>query len=104
MEAAHALINRMGFPNEGAATIAAHLSYRGVCGVNVGKGSLTALNDAADDYVERLRIVAPVADYVAINVSSPNTKTSAVCSRSISFGQCCTQCSRNGSACAVPLN
>lgn len=73
---AQALINRMGFPNEGAEAIAQRLSqrkYRGVCGINIGKNAVTPLEDAARNYVECFRIVAPHADYVAVNVSSPNT-------------------------------
>jgi dihydroorotate dehydrogenase len=73
---AEALINRMGFPNEGAHVVAARLarrSYRGICGVNIGKNAVTPLEDATGDYVDCLRIVGPHADYVAINVSSPNT-------------------------------
>lgn len=72
-----ALINRMGFPNEGADAIAAHLARRrfpGVCGVNIGKNAATPLTAAVDDYVSCYRSVAPHADYVAVNVSSPNTK------------------------------
>lgn len=75
--ASQALINRMGFPNDGAAVVAARLSRRrfpGVCGVNIGKNAATPIADAADDYVECFRTVAPYADYVAINVSSPNTE------------------------------
>ena len=73
---AQALINRMGFPNEGAAVIAQRLSqrkYKGVCGINIGKNAVTPLEDAARNYVECFRVVAPHADYVAVNVSSPNT-------------------------------
>ncbi|HKQ14087.1 MAG TPA: quinone-dependent dihydroorotate dehydrogenase [Steroidobacteraceae bacterium] len=72
-----ALINRMGFPNEGAVAVAARLARRrfsGVCGVNIGKNAATPLAAAVDDYVECFRIVAPHADYVTINVSSPNTE------------------------------
>ncbi len=74
---AGALINRMGFPNEGAAAIAARLAQRrfaGVCGVNIGKNAATPLDAAVDDYLECFRVLAPHADYVAINVSSPNTE------------------------------
>lgn len=77
VNAAQALINRMGFPNDGAAVIAARLARRrfaGVCGVNIGKNAATPLAAAVDDYVECFRTVAPHADYVAINVSSPNTE------------------------------
>lgn len=75
--AAQALINRMGFPNEGAAHVVARLAHRrfaGVCGVNIGKNAATPIANAVDDYVECFRTVAPHADYVAINVSSPNTE------------------------------
>jgi dihydroorotate dehydrogenase subfamily 2 len=71
-----ALINRMGFPNEGAEAIAPRLAqrkFRGVCGINIGKNATTPLEDAARNYVECFRVVAPHADYVAVNVSSPNT-------------------------------
>jgi dihydroorotate dehydrogenase len=74
---AGALINRMGFPNEGAAAVAARLAQRrftGVCGVNIGKNAATPIDAAVDDYLECFHIVAPHADYVAINVSSPNTE------------------------------
>jgi dihydroorotate dehydrogenase len=74
---AAALINRMGFPNEGAVAVAARLARRrfaGVCGVNIGKNAATPIAAAVDDYLECFRIVAPHADYVAINVSSPNTE------------------------------
>jgi dihydroorotate dehydrogenase len=74
---AQALINRMGFPNDGAASLAARLAYRrfaGVCGVNIGKNAATPLANAVEDYIDCFRIVAPQADYVAINVSSPNTE------------------------------
>jgi dihydroorotate dehydrogenase len=77
IEPARALVNRMGFPNDGAAVIAARLarrSYRGVCGVNIGKNAATSMRDATVDYVDCFRAVAPHADYVAVNVSSPNTK------------------------------
>lgn len=73
---AQALINRMGFPNEGAEVIARRLSqrkYRGVCGINIGKNAVTPLEEAARNYVECFRVVAAHADYVAVNVSSPNT-------------------------------
>ncbi len=73
---AQAVINRMGFPNEGVATVCARLRlrrFRGVCGVNIGKNAATPLEQADADYVACLRAVYPYADYVAVNVSSPNT-------------------------------
>jgi dihydroorotate dehydrogenase len=71
-----ALINAMGFPNDGAEAMAARLTHRrvdGVLGVNIGKTKCVALDDAIPDYRESARILAPVADYLALNVSSPNT-------------------------------
>jgi dihydroorotate dehydrogenase len=71
-----ALINRLGFPNDGAAKVAAalrHRRYRGILGVNIGKNAATPISRAIDDYVSCMRMVQRVADYVAINVSSPNT-------------------------------
>lgn len=71
-----AIINRMGFPNDGAERIAARLRLRtrpGVVGVNIGKNATTPLERAIDDYIFCLRTVFPVADYITVNVSSPNT-------------------------------
>ena len=71
-----ALINRLGFPNDGAEKVASrlrHRRYRGIVGVNIGKNANTPVSCAIDDYVSCLRAVPSVADYVAINVSSPNT-------------------------------
>jgi dihydroorotate dehydrogenase len=48
-------------------------NFTGVCGVNIGKNATTPLAEAAADYAQCLRAVYPVADYVAINISSPNT-------------------------------
>lgn len=73
---ANALINRMGFPNDGSEAIAHRLAqrkFKGPCGINIGKNATTPLEDAARNYVECFRVVAPHADYVAVNVSSPNT-------------------------------
>jgi dihydroorotate dehydrogenase len=71
-----AIINRMGFPNDGADRAAARLRSRprsGVVGVNIGKNATTPLERAIDDYLFCLRTIFPVADYVTVNVSSPNT-------------------------------
>jgi len=73
---AEGLINRMGFPNDGMAVIAQRLMqarFNGVRGVNIGKNATTSLVDATSDYLTCLRHLAPHADYIAINVSSPNT-------------------------------
>jgi dihydroorotate dehydrogenase len=71
-----ALINRLGFPNDGAAEVAArlrHRRYRGIVGVNIGKNAATPVARAIDDYVACMRMVQQDADYVTVNVSSPNT-------------------------------
>jgi len=75
--AERALVNRMGFNNAGAAALAARLrSSRGprpVVGVNIGKTKVVPEDGAVADYVTSARLVADVADYVVVNVSSPNT-------------------------------
>lgn len=72
-----AVINRMGFPNAGAETLLQGLQrWRPpgvVLGVNIGKGVDTPLEDAVEDYLVLLKIFYSYADYLAINVSSPNT-------------------------------
>lgn len=71
-----ALLNAMGFPNEGAEAAARRLARRrgqGAIGVNVGKSRAVELDDAVADYRESVRRLAPAADYVVLNVSSPNT-------------------------------
>jgi dihydroorotate dehydrogenase len=75
--AERALVNRMGFNNAGAAALAARLrALRGprpVIGVNIGKTKAVPEDQAIADYVTSARLVADVADYVVVNVSSPNT-------------------------------
>jgi len=71
-----ALINRMGFNNKGVDHLIVQLSrsrYRGIRGVSIGKNFDTPIENAQDDYLACLRKVYPHADYVAVNVSSPNT-------------------------------
>jgi dihydroorotate dehydrogenase len=75
-----ALINRMGFNNDGAAAVARRLGvltgHRPSAipiGINLGKSRVTALDDAVSDYVASFRAAFPFASYVVINVSSPNT-------------------------------
>lgn len=71
-----ALINRAGFNNCGAAKLVEHLRRHrpdSIVGVNIGKSRSVALEDANSDYVRTLDTVYEVADYIAINVSSPNT-------------------------------
>ncbi|HSU43019.1 MAG TPA: quinone-dependent dihydroorotate dehydrogenase [Casimicrobiaceae bacterium] len=77
LPAAQAIVNRLGFNNEGVAHFVANVArsgYRGILGVNIGKNSDTPNERAADDYIACLRAVHAVASYVTINVSSPNTR------------------------------
>lgn len=83
LRSSRALINRMGFNNPGADAVAATLAGLGIrrgndaaglpLGLSIGKTKLVALEDAVPDYLASLRALAPYADYVAVNVSSPNT-------------------------------
>jgi len=71
-----ALVNRMGFNNKGVDHLVARLrqcGYQGIRGVSIGKNADTPIEDAAADYVTCLQKVYRHADYVAVNVSSPNT-------------------------------
>lgn len=74
-----AVINRMGFNNQGADAVARRLAKlrRGapdtVIGVNIGKSRVVDVEDATADYVASATRLAPLADYLAVNVSSPNT-------------------------------
>ena len=76
-----ALINRLGFNNEGLASFLANVqrakSFRaggGLVGLNIGKNAATPIENAVDDYLICLDGVYPHADYVTVNISSPNTK------------------------------
>lgn len=74
-----ALINRMGFNNGGAAAAVPRLKklraikHRPVIGVNIGKSRVTDVVNATDDYLISTKLLAPLADYLVVNVSSPNT-------------------------------
>jgi dihydroorotate dehydrogenase len=72
-----ALVNRLGFNNDGAAALARRIARDGkppcVLGVNIGKSRAVAVQDAAADYLASFDLVRPFADYVTVNVSSPNT-------------------------------
>ncbi|MFD9894356.1 quinone-dependent dihydroorotate dehydrogenase [Amycolatopsis sp. NPDC059027] len=72
-----AVINRMGFNNEGAQALATRLAASGKpgvpLGISIGKSKVTPLDEAVEDYRFSLRALHPYADYFAINVSSPNT-------------------------------
>ncbi len=77
LPAADALINRLGFNNDGVDRLVENVKrarYRGVLGINIGKNADTPLERAADDYLACLRKVYPLATYVTVNISSPNTK------------------------------
>jgi dihydroorotate dehydrogenase len=77
---ANALINRLGFNNEGLDAFVANVqrsSFRSggrLLGLNIGKNAATPIENATDDYVTCLAGVYPHADYVTVNISSPNTK------------------------------
>lgn len=74
-----AVINRMGFNNGGAAEASLRIAQavrdvrRPVVGVNIGKSRVVDVEDAIDDYLASTRALAPTADYLVVNVSSPNT-------------------------------
>jgi dihydroorotate dehydrogenase len=74
-----AVVNRMGFNNAGAADAAPRLErerarrIRPIIGANIGKSRIVDVDDATADYLVSARLLAPVADYLAVNVSSPNT-------------------------------
>lgn len=80
-----AVINRMGFNNDGAEMVAARLASRSrgldkldhrnrpVLGVNIGKSKVVPEDEAVRDYEKSARLLAPYADYLVVNVSSPNT-------------------------------
>ncbi|HEU5037154.1 MAG TPA: quinone-dependent dihydroorotate dehydrogenase [Nocardioides sp.] len=73
-----AVVNRMGFNNDGAEAVARRLAARGcrpgpVLGVNIGKSKVVPEDEAVRDYEKSARLLAPYADYLVVNVSSPNT-------------------------------
>jgi dihydroorotate dehydrogenase len=79
----HAIVNRMGFNNDGAEVVANRLAKRrerlgedarpAVLGINIGKTKAVPEEDAVADYEKSARLLAPYADYLVVNVSSPNT-------------------------------
>lgn len=74
---AQAIINRMGFNNKGVDHLVAQVKRRrfnGVLGINIGKNATTPVENAADDYVICMQKVYAHADYITVNVSSPNTQ------------------------------
>ncbi len=76
LKQADAIINRMGFNNEGVDYLIENVQrckYKGNIGINIGKNAATPVEKAADDYVYCLERVYPHASYVTVNISSPNT-------------------------------
>jgi dihydroorotate dehydrogenase len=74
---AEAIINRMGFNNDGVDATVDNIKrsrFQGVLGINIGKNALTPMERAVDDYLTCLNKVYLYASYVTINISSPNTK------------------------------
>src|SRR5687767_11673762 len=74
---ARSLINRLGFNNDGVDRLVANVQrakWRGVLGINIGKNFDTPNERAVDDYLACLERVYPLASYVTVNISSPNTK------------------------------
>jgi dihydroorotate dehydrogenase len=77
LEEHEAIINRLGFNNDGVEKLLRNVErsrYRGVLGINIGKNFDTPIERAADDYVACLEAVYPRATYVTVNISSPNTR------------------------------
>jgi dihydroorotate dehydrogenase len=77
LPAASAIINRMGFNNDGVDALIANVqaaNFKGVLGINIGKNAATPIENAADDYLICLRKVYAHASYITVNISSPNTK------------------------------
>ena len=74
---AQAIINRMGFNNDGVDKLIENVQcadFRGILGINIGKNASTPIEHAADDYLICLRKVYAHASYITVNISSPNTK------------------------------
>ena len=74
---ARAIINRMGFNNDGVERLLINVSrarYRGILGINIGKNFDTQLERAAEDYLYCMRKVYTAASYITVNISSPNTE------------------------------
>lgn len=85
-----AIINRMGFNNKGVEHLVAQVkkrSFKGVLGINIGKNKNTPDDRALDDYLICLRAVYAHADYITVNISSPNTPGL----RSLQFGESLAQ-------------
>lgn len=76
LPAQQAIINRMGFNNQGVDHLVSQVEqrhYRGILGINIGKNATTPIENAIDDYRITMEKVYSVADYITVNISSPNT-------------------------------
>jgi dihydroorotate dehydrogenase len=74
---AQAMINRLGFNNKGVDHLVRRVRthrYKGILGINIGKNFDTPIDRAAEDYLHCFEKVYPYADYITVNISSPNTK------------------------------
>ncbi len=74
---AQAMINRLGFNNKGVDHLVRRVKnhqFKGILGINIGKNFDTPIENAADDYLHCLEKVYPYADYITVNISSPNTR------------------------------
>lgn len=83
---AEGIINRNGFNNKGVDTLIENVKkakYDGILGINIGKNAITPIERSLDDYLICLRKVYEYADYVTVNISSPNTKNL----RSLQYGE-----------------
>lgn len=94
-----ALINRMGFNNDGSAAVAARLGarrqvFRTTVGVNIGKTKAVPESGAVADYVTSTERLAAYADYLVVNVSSPNTPACAICRPPPRCARCSPRCAR----------
>lgn len=91
-----ALVNRMGFNNHGAGEAANHLRQRRrtvPIGANIGKTKIVPAEQAAEDYTASAQLLGPLADFVVVNVSSPNTPGLRICRQSSRCVRCCRRSS-----------
>lgn len=91
---AEGIINRNGFNNKGVDVLVENVknaTYSGILGINIGKNAVTPIEHSFDDYQICLRKVYQYADYVAVNISSPNTKNL----RSLQYGEALDDLLRN---------
>jgi hypothetical protein len=102
-----ALINRAGFNNDGTARVVERLKKaRPACvlGVNVGKSKIVPNEEAAEDYLKSFELVYGIADYIAINVSSPNTPALRELQRLTHSNSCSQSCKKEILSYAAPAS